>query len=255
MDTIIAARGVVVGADHRRLDRPGQDAATALVAGGGRVGVAVVCDGCGSTPAAQVGSELGARLFASAIATALAGGASAADPDVWAAARASVVARLASVAAATFDPPATIHDLFLFTVVAGATDGTTAAVWAIGDGHYVLDGHPATLGPFADNRPPYLGYDLLGDPRAAVLVTAPARAAGALVVATDGAAPLPLAALADDSRLVAHPDALRRYLALRCKPAEEIDWIAQRVVRTPALLADDCAVAILRWRSADGGAR
>jgi hypothetical protein len=111
----------------------------------------------------------------------------------------------------------------------------------------VLDGAVTTLGPFADNSPPYLAYDLLCDPREAVLVTRPARAAGAIVVATDGAVGLPLAALADDTRLLAHPDALRRYLAVRARPAETIDWDAQRIVRAPAELHDDCAVAILRW--------
>ena len=70
-------------------------------------------------------------------------------------------------------------------------------MWAIGDGGYVLDGRNVRLGPFADNRPPYLGYDLLGDPRPATLVTAPARDAGVAAVATDGAAPLALAVLAD----------------------------------------------------------
>jgi len=248
MNTIKAARGVVVGADHRRLDRPGQDAAATIVAADGRAGVAVVCDGCGSTVGAQVGAELGARLFANAIATALAAGASPADPALWAGARAAVVARLGAILPGLGrDPEAAVHDLFLFTVVAAAVDADTAAVWAIGDGACVLDRSTTTFGPFADNRPPYLAYDLLGDPRAAVLRTAPAGDVGVAVVATDGAAPLDLAALADDSRVSSHPDALRRRLVVRARPNEEIDWIAQRVVRTPAVLTDDCAVAILRW--------
>jgi hypothetical protein len=248
MNTIKTARGVAVGADHRRLDRPGQDAAVTAVGASGRTAVAVVCDGCGSTPAAQVGAELGARLVASAVITALEAGAGAGDPALWSAVRAGVGGRLAGLAAGLGDPAAAaIHDLFLFTIVAAAIDGDTAAVWSIGDGAYFVGGRAATLGPFADNSPPYLAYDLLGDPRAASLATAPAGPAGAVAVATDGAAPLDLAAIADDSRLVAHPDALRRYLAIRARPDEQIDWIARRVVRGPALLHDDCAVAILRW--------
>jgi hypothetical protein len=247
MNTIRTARGVVVGADHRRLDRPAQDAAAVVVGASGRTAVAVVCDGCGSTPAAQVGAELGARLVASAVVTALDGGARAADPDTWAAVRASIGARFAALVGGFADPAAAVHDLFLFTVVAAAIDGESAAVWSIGDGAYLLDGHVTTLGPFADNSPPYLAYDLLGEPRPAVLATAPAGAAGVVAVATDGAAPLPLAAIADDARLVTHPDALRRYLAVRARSDDEIDWIARRVSRAPALLHDDCAIALLRW--------
>src|SRR5690349_19663390 len=186
MNTIRIARGVVLGADHRRLDRPGQDAAAVVVGASGRSAVAVVCDGCGSTPAAQVGAELGARLVASAVSTALDGGARAADPDVWAAVRASIGARLAALVAGFADPAAAIQDLLLFTIVAAAIDGESAAVWSIGDGAYLLDGRVTTLGPFADNSPPYLAYDVLGEPRAAALATVPAGAAGVLAVATDG---------------------------------------------------------------------
>ena len=45
MHTIKLARGVVTGADHRRLDRPGQDAAAAVIAPDGQAACVVVCDG------------------------------------------------------------------------------------------------------------------------------------------------------------------------------------------------------------------
>ena len=246
MHTIKSARAAVTGAEHRRLDRPGQDAAATLVGPG--VGVAVVCDGCGSTPAAQVGAELGARLFAHAIGAAVASGASPADAPTWGAVRAAVAARLGAVAVGLGeDPAAAIHDLFLFTVVAAVITPEVAAVYAIGDGRYLLAGADRVLGPFADNQPPYLGYDLLCEPREAVLVTAPAGAAGVVAVATDGAEPLDLRALAADPRFTAHPDALRRHLAVRARTADAIDWGAQRIAREPALLQDDCAIALLRW--------
>ena len=44
--------------------------------------------------------------------------------------------------------------------------------------------------------------------------------------------------------------ALRRELTMRAKPQERIDWEARRVVRTPAELQDDCAIAVLRWEPA-----
>ena len=60
-----------------------------------------------------------------------------------------------------------VHEHFLFTIVAAAVADDEVAVWAIGDGAYTIAGRdliacpPRVLGPFADNQPPYLGYDLL----------------------------------------------------------------------------------------------
>jgi hypothetical protein len=104
------------------------------------------------------------------------------------------------------------------------------------------------LGPFADNQPPYLAYDLLGMP-ATAHVEAWHASAGQIVVATDGVMDLALDGLLDgrDPRALGHPDGLRRWLAVRARGAERIDWDARRVVRTPAALQDDGAVAVLGW--------
>ena len=45
---------------------------------------------------------------------------------------------------------------------------------------------------------------------------------------------------------LAHADALRRRLTLLARSGEQIDWAARRVVRTPAALQDDGAVAWAR---------
>jgi hypothetical protein len=50
-------------------------------------------------------------------------------------------------------------------------------------------------------------------------------------------------------RFFEHADALRRRLAILARPAERIDWAERRVVRAPAMLQDDCAIAMLRRRS------
>ena len=141
-----------------------------------------------------------------------------------------------------------VHDHFLFTVVAAAWRGDEVAVWALGDGGYMLGERVEVLGPFPDNQPPYLAYDLLGAPARAHLEVAGA-ACGRALVATDGAAEvgLPVFAAAIDHAL-AHPDALRRQLARLARGTERVDWDARRIDRAPAPLQDDGAVAILRWR-------
>ncbi len=249
MNTISHVRATgaaVIGARHLRTARNGQDAAAVWT--GDAAGAVVVCDGCGSGASSEVGARLGAQLVIAALSQRLAGGSSPADPALWAAVRAEVVARLGSLATAMHgDLAQVVHEQFLFTIVAGAVAGDDAAVWVLGDGAYAIDGRAQVLGPFADNQPPYLAYDLLDMGQPAHLATTSAVCGGTIIVATDGVAELGLDAIAIE-RSLAHPDALRRRLAVLARGTERIEWDARRVVRAPAALQDDGAVAILAWR-------
>ena len=168
------------------------------------------------------------------------------DPALWAGARRVVTSVIDLVADAM--PGArehVIHEHFLFTIVAAAFAHDEVGVWALGDGAYELGERTVVLGPFADNRPPYLAYDLLGVPQPAHHDVAPGSV-GRVIVATDGGAEVGL----DGDRVEAglrHPDALRRRLWQLACGIERIDWDAGRIIRTPAVLQDDGAVAILEW--------
>jgi len=238
------AAAAVTGARHLRTGRNGQDAAAVWT--GARGGAIVVCDGCGSGASSEVGARLGAQLVIGALAIRLEAGEAAADPAMWASVRAEIVAMLGRIVdAMPGDRARALHDHFLFTVVAGAVSGEEVAVWAIGDGAYAIGEERRVLGPFADNQPPYVAYDLLGEPPVAHLEIAVPRDR-TVIVATDGIAELGLDALAID-RALQHPDGLRRQLAVLARASEVVDWEARRVMRTPALLQDDGAVAVLRW--------
>jgi hypothetical protein len=241
-----AAAGVVTGARHLRTARNGQDAAAVIV--DGDIVVAVVCDGCSSGDASEVGARLGARLFARAIAERLRTGDSPSDPRMWSDARVELAAVLRKLAGADRGGPdvQTIHDQFLFTIVAVAMTRDDAAVWALGDGAYIVDGQLHRLGPFTDNEPPYLGYDLLDDMRPAHFDALPASVR-TIAVATDGVLDLGCAyPELVAPHFVEHPDALRRQLARLARSEDTIDWSEQRIVRVPAPLQDDCAIAIVR---------
>jgi len=243
MNTISGACAAVTGARHVRVARNGQDAAATWVGDG--AGAIVVCDGCGSGASSEVGARLGAQLVIGAVAARLRRGER--PGALWSGVRAEVAAMLGQLAEAMPGDRATaIRDHFLFTIVAAVVAGDEACVWAIGDGAYAFGDRVQVLGPFADNQPPYLAYDLLGMPQAAHLDAGDARE-GSVMVATDGAAELGLAGLFD-ARTFAHPDGLRRRLAVLARGSERIDWDARRIVRTPAALQDDGAVAVLRWQ-------
>jgi hypothetical protein len=69
-----------------------------------------------------------------------------------------------------------------------------------------------------------------------------------VIVATDGVAEIGLETITGDvARYLRHPDALRRQLTVLARSTERVDWAERRTIRTPALLQDDGAVAVLRW--------
>lgn len=267
-DEVRTAAAAVTGAAHLRLARNGQDAVARW--SDGRRGVVVVCDGCGSGASSELGALFTARALCAAMARRLAAAEPAAERDTWEAARHDVVAALARLVAswtpepldanaAPAAPAQLVEQHLLCTAVAAATDEHAAAVWAVGDGAYVLDGQLTVLGPFADNAPPYLAYQLLGvTPTAhfAARLHDDPGARATILVATDGAA-----ALGDDlralvaphalERLLSHPDALRRHLATLARAAERILWSERRVERTAAALQDDAAIALLSWGATD----
>ncbi len=254
MNTSSRIRGTaaaVTGARHLRAARNGQDAAAVWV--GVDAGCVVVCDGCGSGGSSEVGARLGARLVRAALERRLAAGASPACRDLWDDVRVEVVGVLDDLVRAAVGEgdavarAAFVEEHLLFTIVAAAVRGGEAAVWALGDGAYTIHAQTRELGPFDDNQPPYLAYDLLGMPQTAEHEVIDATVAGAVLVATDGAAEVGLDVFGIDACL-AHPDALRRRLTVLARGGEQIDWAAKRVVRTPAALQDDGAVAILAWR-------
>jgi len=244
MDTIAMAGAAVTGARHRRIGRNGQDAVATWRSD--EMAAIVVCDGCSAGASSEVGARLGAALWIAALARRMRGGA--VSPAMWSAVRDEVVAKLASIIEAMpGDRALAIREHFLFTVVSAAVSRDGASVWALGDGAYSMTrgGHTRVLGPFADNQPPYLAYDLLGSAH-------PAHVAedepDLVVVATDGA--LDLGIPLDDivrGRL-AHPDGLRRRLEVLAREGKRIDWASRAVERTPAPLQDDCAIAAIQWR-------
>ena len=252
-----ATSASVIGARHQQAGRNGQDAAATFVRQG--VAVAVVCDGCSSGASSEVGARLGARWFAERLGHALVNGAEVEDRATWEAARRDVAARMRSVAQlgelahATEESCAiaveravdgdAVHELLLFTIVAAAITPDGAAVWALGDGAYGCNGAIRVLGPFAENAPPYLAYDLLGDPREAHFEVL--GDAHRIVIATDGAADLDYDLAIFGGVATTNPDALRRRLALLSRGEDRIAWGEGRVHRSPAVLQDDCAVAIL----------
>ena len=242
MHTKGAASAAVTGARHLRVPRNGQDAAASWL--GDDCGAVVVCDGCSAGAYSEVGARLASQLLIARLAQRLPG--ERPDELLWSSLRAELAAELGRIVERMpGDRVAALHDHFLFTVVAAAWRRDEVSVWALGDGAYALGDQVRTLGPFDDNMPPYIAYDLLGTAHPAHFALADA-ACGSVLVATDGIDDLSDFLAID--RFLANPDALRRALATRARSGEHVDWLERRIVRTPARLQDDGAIALMRWR-------
>ncbi|GAB4561894.1 MAG: hypothetical protein Tsb0020_09760 [Haliangiales bacterium] len=262
----------VVGHEHRRLERNNQDALGWLVADDAIF--AVVADGCGSSRHSEVGAKIGARLMVAALARrwsdAIGRDAAALPSWLIEPACAEVLTHLRAAAEAMGgDITRNLSDYFLFTLVGAVVTPTATVVFAIGDGVVAVNGAVQELGPFPDNRPPYLAYSLLADrsgaaPEAALTIHAqlPTPALDTLLIATDGASELssarelrlpgrdePAGGLDQfwrDERYFRNPDAIRRRLWLMNRAPLKPDWDRHRVARVPGLLPDDTTLIAIR---------
>lgn len=196
----LVAAGSAPGRDHALLERPNQDAWAAVEGAWGAA--AVVCDGCGSEPHSGVGARLGAAMAVSLIGRQMeaAGRLDLELLRVQMLCRLDLIARTAAIGA---------REHLLFTLV-GAVSAEEAIVFACGDGVWAVDGAVHPIGPFPENRPPYLAYGLEGVPVAFErLYQGPASS---IWVGTDGASGIPLETFTPDERFLRNPDMVRRTL-------------------------------------------
>ena len=259
--------GSVVGHAHVASGKSNQDAfAWARSLEDGHL-VAVVADGCGSAPHSGVGAQLGARLLVQLVLDALREGL--AEEVALMVAHERLVVELRHLAEAMSGAPQgttefarVVLEHFLFTVVGVVVDGRAGLVtpFSLGDGLLVLNGEPHVLGPFANNEPPYLGYQLVDGNRRPFRRHASLRieALRSMLLGTDGAVDLmnaehvtadrssspvgrlgcvgPLRQFWEEERYFKNPDMVRRRLAVVSK------------LKGPrgSLLADDTTLVVLR---------
>jgi hypothetical protein len=241
-----AHAGSVVGSEHRRTGRGNQDAWH--LQRSERAVIGVVADGCGGAPHSEVGAWIGARIWANALAGLLDEGLAPTDPALWSSACARCLERLgALVRSLPGSPIDLVHEALLFTVVGFVLTPAQLVVHAIGDGLVWLDGQLSELGPFPENRPPYLAYGLHGPtPKVEIIHAIDPDRVGHLIVATDGAAELldqpgGLEPFTD----LARPHAIDRRLAQLNRERLEIDWSAEYVARSHGQLSDDTTLLVL----------
>jgi hypothetical protein len=133
--------------------------------------VAAVFDGCSSGAHSEVGAKIAAQLLPSLVLEraeqAEFDDEAIASVEFWDEVKESLIARLravvANMACDTRWHDTVVAQNFLFTIVGVVATRTKSLIFSIGDGVFAINEHFHQLGPFADNAPPYVGYELLDE--------------------------------------------------------------------------------------------
>ncbi|MDG2990700.1 protein phosphatase 2C domain-containing protein [Candidatus Synechococcus calcipolaris G9] len=251
------AAGTVIGRSHRHLGRNNQDA-YAIDLSPNRA-IAIVCDGCGSSPHSEVGAKLGTRLVLSALKRALDGGQLEFSPDFWQDLRQELLTQLQQMISAMGNSLTVMRDYFLFTIVGAVLTPDQTAIFSLGDGVVILNEEVILKGSVVDNCPPFLAYGLVptlerdANVQFQVIVR-PTATVNTLVLGSDGVKDLApagsilpaMAALAEDPRIFQNPDRLRRYLAQCNREIIHPDWDNQVLDRQGGRLEDDTTLVLIR---------
>jgi serine/threonine protein phosphatase PrpC len=159
------ATGSVVGTYHTRTNKNNQDSFFYVEHQDHIIGV--VCDGCGSGEYSEVGANIGGPALAwelSASGIHKAGNDPSKIDELLKRVRILVSSRLSKCASRVGLPYVeSVSDYFLFTVVAFVIGREYTYIISIGDGFYALNQKQVTLGPFENNAPPYIAYNLVAD--------------------------------------------------------------------------------------------
>jgi hypothetical protein len=219
-DLFEIAAGTIIGRDHHISGKNNQDAFCCLASE--ELIVAVVCDGCGSSPYSDVGAKIGARILATEIQSSLNSLSDQCQPirkDDWEFLLSHIynkpfLSQIQTLALGMVNHRLdweselvrVILDYFLFTAIGIVITPKSTVIFSAGDGIFGINfktgGILRTLGPFPGNAPPYPTYGLiesavacdlklLGFKLQAVDLTSDVES---LIIGTDGTADLAAAA-------------------------------------------------------------
>jgi nitrate reductase NapE component len=273
------ANGQIIGRRHRQTGQNNQDAM--YWHSDERALIGIVCDGCGSHPHTEVGAQISARIVAAeigrmlAVATNLDTDETWAAPEIWENIRLNTLAQINRfVQVLGNDRQQIIRDYFLFTVVGFLITPVQTVAFAGGDGLIIINNTEITLGPFPNNAPPYIAYELVDtvnqkDTAFKICESIPTADLDRILIGTDGVIDLqnaeyknlpgkntpvgPLRQFVDENLFFQNPDLLRRRLTLINRDTVRYIRNGQGhitdIKKEYGLLPDDTTVIAVRRKS------
>ncbi len=249
------AGGSVIGRDHARTGKNNQDAFVWRQTED--FTIAVVADGCGSGRFSEAGAQIGARFFIESLE----------KPHLNIEAeieyaRRNLLKELEKLIEKTERRSESVKEYFLFTLVGAIITTEYSALFHIGDGIICENGKITELGPYPDNQPPYLAYDLFDQSKTgfapqelkfkihSIVKTSDVQS---ILIGTDGVADLirafPLNQFWENDLYFKNPDAVRRRLAIMNRESVKIDWEKGEVSKEGGLLPDDTTLVVIRRKN------
>lgn len=281
-DLFEVAAGSTPGKDHRRFIKNGHDAFAMHQEA--ELLIAAVCDGCGSGEHSEVGAKIGARLIVEAVRKHVnimnqrpfhvMSHREDRPYPLWDAVREEVLSNILRLATAMGHRlSGVVNDYFLFTTVGAMITRASSCFFSNGDGVIIVNGDILELGPFPNNEPPYLAYDLvrsslkldhpelLGFTANTVL---PTEKLQSFLIGTDGVSELlrssdktipgkkelvgSISQFWEQNRFFTNPDNVRRRLNGINHETVRYDAEQEMLVREYGLLSDDTTLIVGRRR-------
>lgn len=267
------AAASVVGRDHREAGRNNED--SFLVSSGDKSHIALIADGCGSSPHSEVGAKLGLKILANVFLGNLGYLDVESPASFFAISRHAALFRLEQVVRGMQGAfGENLWDYFLFTVVGVIIADDRAVFFSLGDGTMIVNGENIPIGPFPNNEPPYLTYGLR---KTSLSSKAPhllnfqvhrnlrveelknfligSDGIGDLIRARDLLIPGKEEVVGSidqfwsNDRYFKNPDALRRRLFLVNRDTQVINWETRQADHNNGHLPDDTTMVVGRQRS------
>lgn len=256
--------GSIAGKEHRRLWKNNQDALCLQI--GEKAIVGIVCDGCGSQPHSEIGAQIGAQLVTQKLLDSLK------KPfrlnRCLEETRQEIISSLRVMLSAGIIGQNMIEEALLFSIMGFAITPAFCMIFSIGDGVYILNGRINQIGPFEDNAPPYLGYELFEEVpfapaslRFKIHAIIPTRKLQSLLVGSDGCQgflenceckiPGKDETMGTLQQFCADDRYYKGYLPnnrLKVANREHVsgDWVNQKLIIEQGLLSDDTTFIALR---------
>jgi hypothetical protein len=261
------ASGSVIGRSHLLAEKNNQDAFTSWQ--DPNATIALVCDGCSSGKHSEVGAKLASQLLITAL---IQRTSKLTDPKqadkILEMARQDVLAQLRLLALALGqDFKQIVNDYFLFTIVGALITPQLTVLFNLGDGLAIINNEIFCLGPFANNEPPYLGYQLLSSSldknyNFQLIKIMPTAEVQSILIGTDGTADLNkaenklipgkkelvgnLSQFWENDLFFKNPDMLRRKLWQINRSISMPDWLNRTMNKENGHLLDDTTIIVLR---------
>lgn len=272
------ASGSVIGRHHQLTGKNNQDAYCSLSLD--TAIIAVVCDGCGSSPNSEVGAKVGAQLMVKVIQenwekqvscfSLSRTEASQNNSNFWQNVQQDLENQLQSVIHAVTTSSSlsqVIQDYFLFTIVGVLIEPFTTSIFTVGDGCFAINNEMKQI-QSPENAPAYLAYNFLETlPNTVLQVQAslPTSELKSLLIGTDGVGKLieaeakaipgkeenvgAIAQFWQEDRYFKNPDMIRRRLALINRNVTTFNQETKQLTKQVGLLPDDTTLLVIRRRS------